>query len=98
MKHLLLVLVLGTTLIQAESTIVNGELVLDARSHCKKQIDSASEAFKGHDGSYYAVKQRGETALDFLPDYCQGHREELDEIKGQIKSYINYVDVYQYMK
>ena len=98
MKYILILLVLGTTLINAESTIVNGELVLDTRSDCKKQMDDASETFAGHDGSYYSVKQRGETALDFLPEYCRGHRRELEQIGGLIKSYMDYVDVYQYKK
>jgi len=98
MKYLLIALVLGITLISAKSKIVNGELILDTRSECRKQIDDAKETFSGHSGDNYSVNYLGKSALHFLPSFCLGRQDsrDLDQLKAEIKFAMGDVEKYSF--
>ena len=60
MKHILLALLLGTTL-YSQSTIVNGELVLENK--CQSTIDRGLSIFRQNNGTDYSILAKGEYAL-----------------------------------
>ena len=86
MKYLAIALLLGTTLLSAESKIVDGKLVLDTRSECRKRIDHAKHTFAGHSGDYYSVEHLGSSAMNYLPSFCVDREDsrDLDQLKAEI--------------
>jgi len=85
MKYLIALLIV--TSMFAKSKIVNGKLVLDTRSECRKDIDHARDTFRRHSGDYYSVTQLGRSSLQFLPKFCvdRDDSKDLSQLQAEIE-------------